>query len=221
MHPSRNHLFVPDGTTMAITLGDGCPTSATHHLTSSEVARASQVLARAFRNDPLVSFLLPDATGRERYLDRFYRCFLRYGLLYGELQAPSPNLEGLAMWLPPGEIQGAIPKMVRAGAFLLPFTVGPRYVIRSWMYSEHIRLLRHRDTPFPHWYLQLLGVNPEYQKQGHATRLLRSMFPNALIEKRCRAVWILRTGRTSSSMSDWGFGWLRKAICYGGTSIAG
>jgi ribosomal protein S18 acetylase RimI-like enzyme len=176
-------VMMMDNSRMAIKLGDGVPASAVHHLTSFEIAGASQVLARAFRNDPLVSYLLPDATGRERRLDRFYRCFLRYGLLYGELQAPSPNLEGLAMWLPPGEIQGAIPKMVRAGAFFLPFTVGPRFVIRSWMYSEHIRQLRHRHTPFPHWYLQLLGVNPEDQKQGHATRLLRSMLERLDREK--------------------------------------
>ncbi|MGO8751195.1 MAG: GNAT family N-acetyltransferase [Thermoguttaceae bacterium] len=160
---------------MASKLGDGVPASAVHRLTSLEIARASQVLARAFRNDPLVAYFLPHAAGRERCLNRFYRCFLRYGLRYGEVQATSPGLEGLAMWLPPEEIHVAVLKMVRVGAFRLPFTVGPRFLVRSWRYSEHIGRLCRRHAPFPHWYLQLLAVDPEHQRQGWATRLLRSM----------------------------------------------
>jgi ribosomal protein S18 acetylase RimI-like enzyme len=146
-----------------------------HHLTASEIPKASQTLARAFWNDPLVWYFSPTACGRELLLYRFYRWLLRYGLLYGEVYAPSPGLEGVAMWLPPEANHGAILKMARPEAILLPFTVGPRFLLRSWRYGQHIGHLRHRHMPSPHWFLQLLGVDPDFQKQGHATSLLRSM----------------------------------------------
>ena len=43
--------------------------------------------------------------------------------------------------------------------------------LHSYMDEKH-RLL----APFPHWYLAQLGVDPAYQKQGYAGRLLRGMF---------------------------------------------
>jgi ribosomal protein S18 acetylase RimI-like enzyme len=154
-----------------------------HRLTVSDTPRASQMLARAFRNDPLVSYFLPTVSRRELLLLRFYRWLLRYGLLYGEVHAPSPNLEGLAVWLPAEEGHREQLKMARTGALILPFTVGPRFFLRSWRYAEHVGRLRHRHIPLPHFYLQMLGVNPECQGQGHATRLLRSMLERLDREK--------------------------------------
>ena len=35
--------------------------------------------------------------------------------------------------------------------------------------------LRKRLAPFPHWYLAVLGIAPEFQGKGYASRLLRPM----------------------------------------------
>ena len=39
----------------------------------------------------------------------------------------------------------------------------------------HVDELRNKHTPFPHWYLQLLGVEPECQRLGFGLALLRPM----------------------------------------------
>ena len=158
---------------MAARLGDEM--TPIHHVTASEIQRASQVLARAFRNDPLASYLSPAVSRRESLLRRFYRWLLRYGVRYGEVHATSDDLEGAAVWLPPEDGRRALLRMARAGALLLPLTVGPRFFLRSWRYSRHVGGLRLRYSPFPHWFLQLLGVDPDCRRHGHATQLLRSM----------------------------------------------
>ena len=152
-------------------------------LTALAIPRVSRMLARAFCHDPMVAYLLPRAEGRERYLQRLFRCVLRCGQLYGENHATSPELEGAAVWLPPEAGTGAILKMARAGALLLPFSVGPRFFVRCFKYSEHVSHLRRQHASFPHWFLQLLGVDPEHQKGGCASRLLRSMLERLDREK--------------------------------------
>ncbi len=162
-----------------------------HHLTVSEIPRAGQVLARAFRNDRLTSYFSPAVADRELLLSRFYRWLLRYGLAYGEVHASSPNLEGVAVWLPAENRQLEWLNMAEMGGLILPFFVGPRFFFRSLRYSVHIGRLRQQHVPFPHFFLQLLGVDPDCQRQGHATRLLRSMLERPDREKMtcCLDTW--------------------------------
>ena len=42
--------------------------------------------------------------------------------------------------------------------------------------SEHIDAVHQRLTPFKHWFLQAVGVDPQFQGKGYAGKLLRPMF---------------------------------------------
>jgi len=154
-----------------------------HDLSVSEIPAASQMLARAFRNDPIASYFLPTGAKRELLLGRFQRWLLRYGRACGEVYASSPKLEGVAVWLPAEETHRGWLQMARTGALLLPFSVGPRFFLRALRYSDHIGRLRQQHLPLPHCYLQMLGVDPDCQRQGHATRLLGSMLERLDREK--------------------------------------
>lgn len=79
------------------------------------------------------------------------------------------------MWLPPDASYASHVRMFRAGVFALPFTIGPRFVVRVLVYLQHLDRLRHDHTPFRHWYLQLLGSDPAHQRKGYATAMLASM----------------------------------------------
>lgn len=65
-------------------------------LGKTDLVLASQMLARAFANDPMLAHLIPDAARRRLQAPHMYRCVLRYGLDYGEVVATSPNLESVA-----------------------------------------------------------------------------------------------------------------------------
>ena len=84
-------------------------------LTKTGIPPASEMLARAFADDPMLSHLVPNAVKRRRVALGSFRCVLRYGILYGEVQATSTNLEGVAIWLPPEAVRASVLQMLRAG----------------------------------------------------------------------------------------------------------
>lgn len=143
-------------------------------LTHSHVAQASAMLGRAFRDDTLLVHLIPEVARRHRAAPCVYRCVIQYGLLFGHVETTSAGVEGAAVWLPPNAAYTTLWKMFRAGLFALPLQIGVRFVRRVLNYFEHVDHLRHQHTPFAHWYLQLLGVDPQQQRRGHAKALLES-----------------------------------------------
>jgi len=42
-------------------------------------------------------------------------------------------------------------------------------------FNEYTDLMRQRHTPFRHWFLQTIGVDPVFQGKGYASALLKAM----------------------------------------------
>jgi len=145
-------------------------------LTAADIPAASEMFARTFHNDPMMTHLLPKAAKRPRLSAQSYQCLLRYGIHCGEVLATSANLEGVAIWLPPEAAHDSLAKLLRACLFTLPLTAGPSFFVRFLSYHRHLDRLRREHTPFRHWYLQLLGVDPSHQRKGYATALLTPVF---------------------------------------------
>jgi ribosomal protein S18 acetylase RimI-like enzyme len=144
-------------------------------LTAADIPKASEMFARTFHNDPMMCHLLLNAAKRPSLSAQSYQCLLRYGVHCGEVVATSANLEGVAIWLPPEAAHGSLAKLLRACLFTLPLTAGPDFFVRFLSYHQHLDRLRREHTPFRHWYLQLLGVDPSHQRKGYATALVNPM----------------------------------------------
>jgi ribosomal protein S18 acetylase RimI-like enzyme len=144
-------------------------------LTEKHLDATKQLLARAFVGDPVAVHMYPDAERRAQCFAETAGCVCRYGLMCGELQATSPDLEGVALWFPPGKIDASLWTQIRAGFFNLPFHLGIRSFRRVLDYANLTAAMRKRHLRGPHWYLQFLAVDPSHQGQGHGGRLLRSM----------------------------------------------
>ena len=43
-------------------------------------------------------------------------------------------------------------------------------------FGEYIDAVHKRLAPFEHWFLQIIGIDPQFKGKGHAGRLLRAMF---------------------------------------------
>ncbi len=69
-------------------------------LNKSHIESAAGILAGAFRDYPLLQHSFSDELQRERVAPYFFRYFLYYGIKYGETYATTPNLEGVAVWIP-------------------------------------------------------------------------------------------------------------------------
>jgi hypothetical protein len=71
-------------------------------------------MGRAFLNDPLWKYLVPDDAKRARVVSLSMGILVRYGFLYGEIYTTS-MLDGVACWLTPGETTSAFGRMVLIG----------------------------------------------------------------------------------------------------------
>jgi len=143
-------------------------------LQQSQAKSAGEMLTRAFQDNPLLSYFIPNAIQRGNKLPCMFEFMVRLGISCGEAYVTSSNLEGVAIWLPPG-VNMTLWRMIRSGGLSLFFKLGMKSVLREWSADQFFASMRKRHTPFPHWYLALLGVEPKFQGKGYASRLLEPM----------------------------------------------
>ncbi len=66
-------------------------------LADSQIVTAAAVFARAFREDPLMVYTIPDRAERARLLPEVYVRMIRFGHLAGEVHATVGAIEGVAV----------------------------------------------------------------------------------------------------------------------------
>ena len=140
---------------------------------------AADVLVRAFADDVLYSWVCPDRDYRLRALRRHFRASVRYCLARGEVYT-TPDLSGVALWLPPCNLVLDVLAFFRSGCGLLwsELALEPESRRRMLAMVRHDTAIARRVAREPYWYLALLGVAPELQGRG---------IGGALLEPRLRA----------------------------------
>jgi GNAT superfamily N-acetyltransferase len=147
-------------------------------LADPQIPAAAATLARAFHDDPLMIYAIPDPTDRVRLLPDVYARMIRFGVLTGEVYVTAETLEGVALWLPPN-VKWTRENIEASGMHETPTIIGndayQRYrdvVGREWQARE-------RDMTAPCWYLFLLGVEPSRQRRGIGGELMRPILERA------------------------------------------
>lgn len=145
---------------------------------AGDVRRVAEMLARAFQDDPLMRYGIPNAEERRRLLPGIIGHNVRYGYRYGEVYA-TDDYAGAAIWLPPNQPRFTLGRMMRAGMFTALLQVGWPILGRMAAGEGRAGALHGRCMSGPHWYLSQIGVEPSRQRQGVASRLLRPILARA------------------------------------------
>ena len=156
-------------------------------MTSAGVRRAAMqdapalahTLARAFADDPVSAWFFPRDEDREARLGRAYdRLFLRRIALPHDATFSAGDDAGVAVWLPPGTAHLGVLDQLR----LLPsmLATSGRDLPRVLRGMAAIDAVHPRE---PHWYLWLLGVDPERQREGLGSRLLAEVLERCDAER--------------------------------------
>ena len=148
-------------------------TSELLRLTLKERDAGAAVLGRAFAEYEMLRYYFPDETQRHAVADTFGFIALSICLKYGEVYATSEEMEGVAAWLPPGKAPFGGWQMIRSVPVSVLFRFARQGASRMWAYGRYVDKLHRKLVPYPHWYLQIIGVDPAYQGQGLSSRLLR------------------------------------------------
>ena len=144
---------------------------------ADQVPLAARVLANAFANAPRYTFLLPNDAQRHATLPWLWGAMIRASLLSGAVvhvaheEPGSPPL-GVAVWAPPGHRKHSVLTLVRSGLWAAPFRLGVAAYLRRRSLGP---LLAALGPPEPHWYLNVIGVDPSQQRSGAGTALLHRM----------------------------------------------
>jgi ribosomal protein S18 acetylase RimI-like enzyme len=133
--------------------------------------RATTTLARAFMADPMFEWIFPDPEKRARSLQRLNRVPLAFGQRSGRATQAHDG-KAVAVWVPAGQ-PVSIGGMVRAGILGVPFQIGFRPFGMFMGANETMERIHKRYMPEPHWYLLIVGVDPELQGRGIGSALLQ------------------------------------------------
>ncbi len=148
-------------------------------LARPQIGDAGEVLGRAFHDDPMWVWVLPDESKRARALPWVMRVLARSAYGYREVHTTADRVEGAAIWVPPGRYPLSVVRMMLAGWALAPLKLGAAGLRRLIRYSDYIEGLHRRDAPARHWYLMILGVDPPRQGQGVGSALIQPVLARA------------------------------------------
>lgn len=134
------------------------------------VETAAAALTRAFANDPMFNWMFPDAGERSRALAALNRVPLAYALRYGRA-VQAHDGRAVAIWIRPGQ-PISVTGMIRSGMLGMPFRLGFRAFGQFAQSNEAMGKLHKQYVPEPHWYLMIVGVDPDLQGRGLGSALI-------------------------------------------------
>jgi GNAT superfamily N-acetyltransferase len=145
-----------------------CPPVVVRPAVPQDFGPLAEVLARAFYDDPVTAWFYPDATRRLRHGRRFFAIRLRqlagHGLIF-----TTEDLAGAVLWAPPGQWREDFRQSLR----MLPMLpVLLPHIMRS---TRAVREIERRHPVAPHYYLSVVGTDPDKQGGGIGSALLAPM----------------------------------------------
>lgn len=148
-------------------------------LQPDEIPAAGELLARSLFEDNLAEHMYPDPEERRVRIPWHFAAAVRYGVLFGRVLTTSDEPRGVAVWLPPGETAMTESRIAAAGLDAAPAVLGEEPFGRFMAAMEHIESFHDQDVPPAHWYLALLGVDPEHAGHGIGTALMQPILEQA------------------------------------------
>jgi GNAT superfamily N-acetyltransferase len=135
--------------------------------TARDIAPIARSLARAFEDDPVWQFLVPNPTNRLKRCEAIFSTMLRVQHVPHSACYTDPDRVGAAIWDPPGQWRMTPLQLVRG---MLGFARGFRFDLVNALRTLATVERRHPKTP--HYYLAILGTEPGHQGKGIGSALL-------------------------------------------------
>jgi GNAT superfamily N-acetyltransferase len=132
-----------------------------------DLPELGSALSRAFLNDPLFVWAIPDDDLRQRLTLEFFTLYAKAFLRHDETYTTGGDVVAAALWAPPGAVPVSDEDAEELGGRIqeLAGPDAPRFLGLSKLFDEH----------HPHgsyWYLQFMGVAPGWQGQGIGSALM-------------------------------------------------
>lgn len=138
----------------------------------SDIKELAGVLGRAFYDDPVMVWMLPEPARRKRGLARMFATMTRHHFLAGggcEVAARESVIGAAALWDPPGHWrQTGLQELLMMPGFACAFG---RRAARGQQVAS---LMKQHHPEEPHWYLAVIGSDPTVRGGGFGHALMQS-----------------------------------------------
>jgi GNAT superfamily N-acetyltransferase len=138
----------------------------------ADVRSLSNVLARAFFDDPLMAFMLPDDTARTKALPGMFAALTRHHFLSrggSEVASRDGDIGAATLWDPPG-----LRKSSRWEELRMMPTLAWHFRSRAEQTRALGRVMEEAHPEEPHWYLMVIGSDPSVRGAGFGQALINS-----------------------------------------------
>jgi GNAT superfamily N-acetyltransferase len=128
--------------------------------------QATDVAVRAFDDDPFFSYLFPKTRQRHRSVGLLHRYVMSHlgAIAVTRTALLDGKVVGVAMWIPPGK--WPYPAMIQVRQTLGAIHAFLPDVSSLGRGGRILRVVEQSHPRIPQWYLQLLMVDPDVQRQG-------------------------------------------------------
>jgi ribosomal protein S18 acetylase RimI-like enzyme len=142
------------------------------HAEATDVPAINGVLARAFQDDPVFRWIVPDDRARQETLPGMFGAFTEVYVHHGETYIADGA--AAALWVPPG-VEPFTEEQGESFGQRMVELLGPA-AERGFELNQ---LLEQHHPQDPCWYLQFVGVIPEHQQRGLGSQLLSTVLDRA------------------------------------------
>jgi GNAT superfamily N-acetyltransferase len=143
----------------------------------AQIRVTAEVLARAFADSPITTYLVPQDRSRTITMRGFFIGGLLDAHRHGEAWVATVDgvVVGAGVWLTPGAYPPRTGRQLRQLLHILAVApAAPGAMRRSLRY---LRAVEASHPAVEHWYLATLGVDPPHQGKGYGGRLLDAVLP--------------------------------------------
>jgi ribosomal protein S18 acetylase RimI-like enzyme len=146
-----------------------------YRLTEEDIDKASIVLRDAFIDYPTFRYLFPDINKRKKKLRHVMTFFLKCGLLQGEVVSPSKNIEGVLILYKSNNLNFRLLSLLKAGLIRTIYHLNIKSFVRFKKLGDAKNENRKKLLNDEFYLLDIIGVDPSFEKQGNARLLIESM----------------------------------------------
>lgn len=180
-----------------------------HRIRKQELKKASIVLANAFSDDILVKTL----NLQRKSFESMYELTTRLCLKYGELFAPSENLEGIIGFVPDNRANATMWNIIRSGSLISVLKLLKLFK----KMAKAMKILEEDKKNLnigPYIYLNVIGVSPKFQGNGFGGKMLKALIEKA--ENEGKSIYLETQTEDNVKMYEkFGFEVIKKIIMPG------
>lgn len=149
-----------------------------YRVKKKDIKKAGLVLADAFTHDPIWGKLFKDYNIEKRAA--FFEGAVRYCLKFGEVYAPSEQLEGIACWLPSEYADMTVWRMLRTSTIISGLRMGMKMGMKIKPVFEPLEEDRKENMNGRKYiYLMVIGISSKHQRQGFGKKILTELLKQA------------------------------------------